>query len=148
MALLLAKKTQEIRCIEWRHIDFHKAIWTTPVDKRKMRKEHRQPITEPILEMLQRMNDQRGNQRYILENGRKPLSENAMLYAVKRFVNMTVHGFRATCGKWYEGNGVDRESFKFIKAYQPEYLDAACQRSDLLEQRRVVLQRWSAYVTG
>ncbi len=147
MALLLAKRTQEIRFIEWSHIDFHKAIWTTPADKMKMRKEHRQPITEPILQMLQRMKEQRGNQRYILENGGKPLSENAMLYAVKRFDDITVHGFRATCGTWCEENGVDKEISKFIKAHQPDYLDAAYQRSDLLEQRREALQSWADYVT-
>ena len=147
IALLLAKRTQEIRFMEWSHIDLDKAIWTTPADKMKMRKEHRQPISEPILQMLERMKDQRGNQRYILENGGKPLSENAMLYAVRRFDNITVHGFRATCGTWCEENGVDRETSKFIKANQPEYLDAAYQRSDLLEQRRTVLQRWSDYVT-
>ena len=112
-----------------------------------MRKEHRQPITEPIFQMLQRMKEQRGNQRYILENGGKPLSENAMLYAVKRFDDITVHGFRATCGTWCEENGVDKEISKFIKAHQPDYLDAAYQRSDLLEQRREALQSWADYVT-
>ena len=148
IALLLAKRTQEIRYMEWSHIDFDRAIWTTPADKMKMRKEHRQPITEPILTMLKELKERRHNQRIILANGNKPLSENAMLYAVKRFDNITVHGFRATCGTWCEENGIDKEISKFIKAHQPEYLDAAYQRSDLLEQRREALQRWADYVTG
>ena len=148
IALLLAKRTQEIRYMEWSHIDFDRAIWTIPADKMKMRKEHRQPITEPILSMLKELKECRHNQRIILANGNKPLSENAMLYAVKRFDNITVHGFRATCGTWCEENGIDKETSKFIKAHQPEYLDAAYQRSDLLEQRREALQRWADYVTG
>ena len=148
IALLLAKRTQEIRFMEWEHIDFDRAIWTTPADKMKMRKAHRQPITQPILAMLEELKARNGNQRYVLVNGNKPLSENAMLLAVKRFDAITVHGFRATCGTWCEENGVDREISKFIKAHQPDYLDAAYQRSDLLEQRREALQRWANYVTG
>jgi integrase len=33
IALLLAKRTQEIRFMEWEHIDFDRAIWTTPAIK-------------------------------------------------------------------------------------------------------------------
>ena len=47
------------------------------------------------------------------------------------------------CGTWCEENGVDKEISKFIKAHQPDYLDAAYQHSDLLEQRREALQRWA-----
>ena len=147
IALLLAKRTQEIRFMEWSHIDLDAAIWITPADKMKKRKEHRQPLTEPVLTMLKQMKEMKGNQRYVLANNDKPLSENAMLYAVKRFDDITVHGFRATCGTWCEENGVDKEISKFIKAHQPDYLDAAYQRSDLLEQRREALQSWADYVT-
>ena len=98
--------------------------------------------------MLEELKSRNGNQRYVIVNGSKPLSENAMLLAVKRFDAITVHGFRATCGTWCEENGVDRAISKFIKAHQPDYLDAAYQRSDLLEQRREALQRWANYVTG
>ena len=147
IALLLAKRTQEIRFMEWSHIDLDAAIWVTPADKMKKRKEHRQPLTEPVLSMLKQMKEMKGNQRYVLASNDKPLSANAMLYAVKRFDDITVHGFRATCGTWCEENGVDKEISKFIKAHQPDYLDAAYQRSDLLEQRREALQSWADYVT-
>ena len=148
MALLLAKRSQEIRFIEWSHIDFNNAVWTTPADRMKMRKEHRQPLTEPILSMLHDLKRLTGNQRYALGVADKPISENAMLKAVKRFDEITIHGFRATCGTWCEENGIDQQVSKFIKAHQPKYLDAAYQRSDLLEQRREALQRWADYVTG
>ena len=89
--------------------------------------------------MLKQIKEIKGNQRYLLANSYKPLIENAMLYAIKRFDDVTVHGFRTTCGTWCEENGVDKEISKFIKAHQPDYLDAAYQRSDLLEQRREAL---------
>ena len=40
--------------------------------------------------MLKQMKEMKGNQRYVLANNDKPLSENAMLYAVKRFDTVTV----------------------------------------------------------
>lgn len=148
MALLLAKRSQEIRFIEWSHIDFDNAVWTTPANRMKMRKKHRQPLTEPILSMLHDLKRLTGNQRYALGVADKPISENAMLLAVKRFDDITIHGFRATCGTWCTDNHVDREVSKFIKAHQPKYLDAAYDHSDVLEQRREALQRWADYVTG
>ena len=36
----------------------------------------------------------------------------------------------------------------FILAHQQKSLDAAYQRSDLLDERRDVLERWAQYVTG
>ena len=77
----------------------------------------------------------------------KPLSENAMLYALKRFDDVTPHGFRATLGSWCAEQGVRKVVSDFLKAHQPKYLDAAYQRSDLLEERREVLQRWADFVT-
>lgn len=44
-------------------------------------------------------------------------------------------------------NGVRKDVTDFIKAHQPKSLDAAYQRSDLLEERREVLERWVRYVT-
>ena len=89
-----------------------------------------------------------GHGRFVLGNAKdKPMSENAMLYALKRFDDVTVHGFRASLGSWMEENGVRKAVADFVKAHQPKYLDAAYQRSDLLEERREVLQRWADYVT-
>ena len=99
--------------------------------------------------MLREVQAVTGHGRFVLGNAKdKPMSENAMLYAVKRFDNVTVHGFRASLGSWMEENGVRKAVADFVKAHQPKYLDAAYQRSDLLEERREVLQRWADYVTS
>ena len=76
------------------------------------------------------------------------MSENAMLYALKRFGDFTTHGLRASLGSWCSENGVSKAVSDHIKAHQPKYLDAAYDRVDLLEERREVLQKWADYVTG
>jgi hypothetical protein len=35
-----------------------------------------------------------------------------------------------------------------LKAHQPKYLDAAYNRLDMLEERRLILQRWADFVTN
>lgn len=52
MALLLAIRRQEPRFLGCGHIDLDKAIWVTPADRMKKRKDHRQPLTESVLTML------------------------------------------------------------------------------------------------
>ena len=148
LALLLGKRTGEIRHMEWSEIDLDRAIWTTPADKMKKRKTHRQPLSKQAIALLLEARALTGEDRFVLGNAQgKPMSENAMLYALKRFDDVTVHGFRATLGSWMEENGVRKSVADFVKAHQPKALDAAYQRADLLEERREVLQRWADYVT-
>jgi hypothetical protein len=45
-------------------------------------------------------------------------------------------------------NGVRQPVADFILAHQQKSLDAAYQRSDLLDERRDVLGRWAQYVTA
>ncbi|MEN9419341.1 MAG: hypothetical protein RI988_2961 [Pseudomonadota bacterium] len=149
LALLLGKRTGEIRKMTWDQIDFDNAIWVTPAENMKKRKAHRQPLPRQALEKLQLLRDLGQTEGLVFDAGRgKPMSENSMLYAVKRFGDITTHGFRATLGSWCAENGVSKQVSDLIKAHQPKYLDAAYNRVDLLEERRRALQRWADYVTG
>lgn len=149
LAVLLGKRTREIRLMTWDQVDLERAIWTTPAQNMKKRKAHRQPLPRQAVEKLRMLKDLGGASGYVFDAGRgKPLSENAMLYAIKRYGDFTTHGFRATLGSWCAENGVDKRVSDLIKAHQPKYLDAAYNREDLLEERRRVLQAWADYVTS
>lgn len=101
------------------------------------------------MKLLKGLREATGDTEFVLMNSKgKPISENAMLYAIKRFAEITTHGFRATLGSWCAERGVNKQVSDFIKAHQPKYLDAAYERTDLLAERRVVLQQWADYVTG
>lgn len=149
LALLLGKRTGEIRKLTWDQIDFERAIWVTPYENMKKRKAHRQPIPTQAIEKLKLIRDRNQNDGFVFDAGRgKPMSENAMLYAIKGFDDITTHGFRATLGSWCAENGVEKELSDLIKAHQPKYLDAAYNRVDRLEERRKVLQDWADFVTA
>lgn len=148
LALLLGKRTSELRKMRWKDIDFENAVWITPAEHMKKRKAHRQPLPKQALEALKYISQFSANFELVLANDKgKGLSENAMLYALKRFDDITTHGFRATLGSWCAENGVSREVRNHLKAHQPKSVDAAYQRSDLLAERRVVLQKWADFVT-
>ena len=149
LAILLGKRTIELRKMRWQDIDFDKAIWTTPAEHMKKRKPHRQPLPSQALELLRYMREFSSTSELVLANQKgKALSENAMLFALKRFDNITTHGFRATLGSWCSENGVSKSATNHLKAHQPKYMDAAYDRSDLLEERRTILQDWANFVTS
>jgi len=149
LAILLGKRTGEIRKMRWEHLDLSAAVWTTPAQDMKKRKVHRQPLPSQAVALLLPLRDLSDGNGYVLGNASgKPMSENTMLYALKRFGDITTHGLRATLGSWCTEQGVDKRVADFIKSHQPKYLDAAYSRTDLLEERRIVLQRWADYVTG
>ena len=149
LAILLGKRTSEIRKMRWSDIDFEKDIWITPAEDMKKRKAHRQPLSIQAVERLEYIHQLTSDQTFVLANSNdKIMSENAMLYALKRFGDFTTHGLRASLGSWCSENGVSKAVSDHIKAHQPKYLDAAYDRVDLLEERRAVLQDWADYVTG
>ena len=149
LAILLGKRTSEIRKMRWCDIDLDKGIWTTPAEHMKKRKSHRQPLSIQAIEKLKYISQMTADQELVLGNAKgQIMSENAMLYALKRFGDYTTHGLRASLGSWCSENGITKAISDPIKAHQPKYLDAAYDRVDLLEERRVVLQKWADFVTN
>ena len=148
-AILLGKRTGEIRAIRWDDVDLETAIWVTKSPGMKLRKEHRQPLPKQVVELLNVMKRQQDKFEFILgsKTGQR-LSPNTMLKSVKAFDNITVHGFRATLSSWATEQKYDERAINYLKAHQPKYLDAAYNRLDMLEERRLILQRWADFVTN
>jgi integrase len=76
------------------------------------------------------------------------LSENTGLKHVQTYKeNITVHGLRSTFRTWGSEARWDKDLLEFALAHVQEKLEAAYQRSDLLEQRRPLMQVWADVVT-
>jgi integrase len=147
LALLTGKRSGEIRMMEWDHLDLDRGIWVTPASGMKTRKAHRQPLSTAAVQTIMAIQPLTGEGRYVL--GKKPPHENLMHLAIKQFdQTITVHGLRACLGSWMAENNVRPKVADFVLAHQQAALDAAYQRSDLLEERREVLERWAQYVTA
>jgi integrase len=51
--ILTAARTGEVIGAEWSEIDLVSRVWTRPADRMKGRKEHRVPLTSPLVEILE-----------------------------------------------------------------------------------------------
>ena len=81
--------------------------------------------------------------------GTKPITRQKPSLAMKRAgLDGTAHGWRSTFRRWCAESGVDREVAEAALAHSVKGVEGVYQRSDLLERRAEVMQRWSQVVAG
>lgn len=91
---------------------------------------------------------------YVFEGQKrhKPLSNMAMLMLLRRMQveGVTVHGFRSTFRDWAaEVANAPREVAELSLSHKiGNDVERAYARSDLLEKRRELMERWSEFVAG
>ena len=82
----------------------------------------------------------------------RPLSNMAMLMLLRRMgvEGVTVHGFRSTFRDWAaEVANAPREVAEMSLSHRiGSQVEQAYARSDLLEKRRTLMERWSDFVTA
>lgn len=148
--ILTSVRTSEVLNSQWREIDFDKKIWTIPAERMKSNREHRVPLSDQaitLLESLPRINDYLFSVRTA-----SPMSNMAMLSFLKKRMNyptLTVHGFRSTFRDWVaEVSSFPRELAESALAHVlNDKTEAAYQRGDLLEKRRTMMQAWADYMS-
>lgn len=148
--ILTAARTGETRFATPNEFIFNNdaGLWTIPDDRMKAGREHRVPLTQPAAKLAQEAVTE--NQFVFSPFPDKPMSENAMLALLKRMktTGITVHGFRSTFRDWAaENTTVQREVIETCLAHNnPNQVEAAYLRSDMLEKRRALLNKWSQFV--
>lgn len=153
LLLLTAKRCKETRLAEWTFFDFENEIWTTPEWLMKMHRSHRVPMSRQALLAVEEMRPLTGHERLVFAkpNTRSgALSENAICkLAIKFQPGITAHGFRASFRTWArQQKRFSRDAMEFALAHEPDDLEAAYQRDDLVEERAELMQAWADYVTG
>ena len=149
---LSGSRTGEVLAIKWDEVDIENRLWTCPSERMKMGEEHRVPLTDEMLSILE--TNQALQSDYVFEGQKrhKPLSNMAMLMLLRRMKieSVTVHGFRSTFRDWAsEVANAPREIAEMSLAHKiGSNVELAYARSDLLERRRVLMERWSQFVTG
>jgi integrase len=102
--ILTAGRTGEVLGAKWEEIDLVGKLWTVPAARMKAGKEHRVPLCDRVLEILEQMELVRDEDGFVFPDRRrrKPLSNMAMLRLLSRtgHDNLTVHGFRSTFRDW------------------------------------------------
>lgn len=102
LMLWSATRPGEARNAQWSEFDFTKGCWTIPLERMKLRQEHRIPLPHQACSMLKELKLLTGSRQYLFpsQRGSKGLvvSDVAILKAIRRTVGhdqVDAHGFRA-----------------------------------------------------
>lgn len=149
-AILCASRSGEVRAATWAEIDLEARLWTIPANKMKAGVEHRVPLTDRSVELLNMLPNLDADLVFpSARSGR--LSDMTLTACLRRMgVGVTVHGFRSTFRVWSsEATHCSREVAETCLAHQYKSdVEKAYDRSDLLEKRREHLTNWHAFLAG
>lgn len=144
--ILTASRVGESVPARWDEIDWENRIWSVPPERRKDQKPypHRVPLSDQAMELLNSI-ERKGEEIFCLKADDLG-SRYSLAHLLQRITKTTatMHGFRSTFRDWAAENGVpDTVAEKCLMHVTGNAVVQAYQRSDLLEQRREVMQTWA-----
>ena len=150
--VLTAARGGEVRGATWNEIDTDAATWTVPAERMKSGREHRVPLSARALQILAEARARRTARTDLIFPGRtgRPMADSSLVHALHRLgIDATVHGFRSSFRDWAsERTNAPHAVMEAALAHTiPNKAVAAYARSDLLEKRRDLMDRWAAFVT-
>jgi integrase len=150
--ILTAARTNETISATQNEIDRKNKFWIVPGERMKAGKEHRVPLSDRALAILDEINSANDQKEKFVFAGRspgQPLSNMTMLKLLQRMgrADLTVHGFRSTFRDWAaERTTFPNEVVEMALAHVvDDKTEAAYRRGDLLEKRRRLMDAWAAY---
>jgi len=153
-AILTAARSGEVRLATWSEIDLEAGVWTIAPDRMKAGREHRVPLSDPamaILEKVRPLSVGSGSLLFPSKRAAKPLSDMTLAAVLKRLgVSVTVHGMRSTFRDWTEEmTSYPHEVKEAALAHAiKNKVEAAYRRTDLFEKRVNMMDAWASYATG
>lgn len=143
--ILTASRVGEFVKARWDEIDFDARVWSVPPERRKDQKPypHRVPLSDQAVYILSQI-ERKGECVFARSAGSHISLETPRVVLQKKVGHGTMHGFRSTFRDWAAENGIDQVlAEKSLMHATGNEVEQAYQRSDLLEQRRTVMQAWA-----
>jgi integrase len=164
--ILTACRSGEALNAKWSGIDEEKGVWIVPADRMKASKEHRVPLSDAALAVLEDAKKVRQGE-YIFPGVRsgKPMTDMALTALVKRMDDdqvkngaerwldvksgrrIVTHGFRSSMRDWAaEAMHYPGEMAEMALAHTVgNKVEAAYRRGDMFEKRRQMMADWAAW---
>lgn len=171
-AILTAARTGEVRGMTWGEVGLAAAVWTVPGRRMKAGKVHRVPLSAAAVAVLEGVKVGQPAPAALVfpspmkrRNGFGSLSDMSLSMLVRGMASdgladgqlprwrdaegraVVPHGFRSTFRMWAgETRAEGREVVEAALAHTiRDKVEAAYQRSDLLERRRPLMESWGAF---
>lgn len=143
----------------WDEFDFENKVWIIPAERMKGQKtkkrEHRVPLTQQMLEILEIMKPISSHHDYVFPADRNPknhINAGTANTALKRlgFQNRTTaHGLRSLASTTLNDQGFASDLIETALSHvDKNQVRSAYNRSDYLERRREMMQWWSSHIEG
>jgi integrase len=146
--LLTAVRSGEARGCVWSELDLADRLWTLPARRTKANREHRVPLSDAALGILEALAALRTGE--LVFWGRAGKLSDAVLTATLRragFDGCSVHGLRSTFRDWCADHGHAGDVAEAALAHVTgSAVERSYRRSDLLERRRLLMQQWAAFL--
>lgn len=149
--VLTAARTAEATGARWEEIYLEEKIWTIPAPRMKAGREHRVPLTNRAIELLEEMQGLRKPAGFVFP-GRDPkrhISNMAFEMHLRRAgMAATAHGFRSSFRDWAgEATQFPREIAEAALAHVVgDQTERAYRRGDALERRRALMEAWADFL--
>lgn len=149
--ILTAARSGEIRGATWSELDLEAALWTVPATRMKMGRVHVVPLAPAAVAVFERAKKFKAGASDLVfpgQNVKKPLSDMTLLKILRDMnLSVTVHGFRSAFRDWVaEQTEFPGEVAEAALAHTiPNKVEAAYRRTDFLNKRRLLMQRWAAF---
>lgn len=151
--ILTAGRSKEIREAVWEEVDLtaDQPVWVIPASRMKMKREHRVPLGERAVEILNELKPLSEFDHYIFEGSKpkRPLSDMTLLKLIKACGwDATIHGFRASFRTWAQekANAMPGIAEAALAHSNQSAVEAAYARSDLFERRAQLMKDWEKFV--
>lgn len=158
LLILTAVRSGELRGMRWGEIDWEARIWTVPASRMKAKVAHRVPLAERAIEILTavRANKARTDQDLVFVSRTGTAFSDMAVTVLLRAHNVpsdtpgriaTAHGFRSSFRDWASENHHPRDAAERALAHTVRNsTEAAYHRTDLLDQRRILMNLWEKYL--
>ncbi len=152
--ILTAARSGETRGATWAEIDLSTATWVVPADRMKAKREHRVPLSDAALALLNGLPRLEGTDLVFpsptsTAERALPLSDMALTAVMRRMnADAVPHGFRSTFRDWvgertaYPGDIAEMALAHTIQ----NKAEAAYRRGDLMAKRRRMMSDWAAFL--
>lgn len=156
--ILTAARSGETRGMTWDEVDLSSETWIVPANRMKAKIVHRVPLSGRAIDILQKRREIGGHAELVFPSLRGAvLTDMALTKFLRHHKTVsdvpgrvaTAHGFRSSFRDWASETGVSRDLAERALAHTiRDYTEAAYHRTDLLEQRREVMEAWAVHVSG
>jgi integrase len=147
-AILTAARSTQARGALWSEISAKEALWVIPKERMKSKREHRVPLSQAALNLLEKQPRIEETDLVFPSVRRKMISDATMSAVLKRMgVDAVPHGFRSSFKDWCsELTHYPPEVSEMALAHAVgDPMEEAYRRGDLLVKRRRVMEDWAKF---